>query len=107
MRPTPQLSEITEENVIQAGEEVFTLACTRCHTTHGVNSVVVRFERMYGIGKPFDVEAMKAYMKGMHNVRYYMPPFPGNDAEMDALAKYIAMQQKEPNRAGRCSNKRC
>ncbi len=94
--PYSAVSEITEENVTQAGEEVFILACSRCHTTNGVNSVVVRFEKMYGAGKPLDAEAMKAYMKGIHNVRYYMPPFPGNDAEMDALAKYIAMQQKEP-----------
>ena len=94
--PYAKISEITEANVLEAGEEVFTLACTRCHTTHGINSVVIKFEQMYGTEKPLDVEAMKAYMKGMHNVRYYMPPFPGNDAELDALAKYIAHQQKEP-----------
>jgi mono/diheme cytochrome c family protein len=94
--PYAKVSEITENNVLEAGEEVFTLTCTRCHTTHGINSVVIRFEKMYGKEKPLNVDAMKAYMKGMHNVRYYMPPFPGNDAELDALAKYIAHQQKEP-----------
>jgi len=35
-------------------------------------------------------------MKSMHNVRYYMPPFPGNDAELDALAWYIKNEQAEP-----------
>jgi mono/diheme cytochrome c family protein len=94
--PYASVSEITEENRLKAGEEVFNLACTRCHTTHGINSVVVNFERMYGTEKPLEVEPMKAYMKGMHNVRYYMPPFPGNDAELDALARYIRQQQQQP-----------
>lgn len=94
--PYASVSEITEENKLQAGEEVFNLACTRCHTTHGVNSVVNRFERLYGTENPLNLEAMKTYMKSMHNVRYYMPPFPGNDEELDALARYIQHQQQEP-----------
>lgn len=94
--PYASVSEITEENKFTAGKEVFNLACTRCHTTHGINSIVVNFEKMYGTDKPLDVEPMKAYIKGMHNVRYYMPPFPGNDAELDALALYIQHQQKQP-----------
>ncbi|QGY45469.1 cytochrome c [Maribellus comscasis] len=94
--PYSSVSEITDANRLKAGEEVFNLACTRCHTTHGVNSVVNRFERMYGTENPLNVEAMKAYMKSMHNVRYYMPPFPGNDKELDALAWYIQHQQAEP-----------
>ncbi len=94
--PYTKIAEITSDNILQAGEEVFALTCTRCHTTHGVNSVVVRFEKMYGKDKPLNTEAMKAYMKGMHNVRYFMPPFPGNDEELDALAKYIAHQQQVP-----------
>lgn len=94
--PYSFLSEITEENKTDAGEAVFSLACSRCHTTHGISSVVRKFERMYGTEKPLEVEPMAAYMKNMHNVRYYMPPFPGNDAEMDALASYIVEQQKRP-----------
>lgn len=94
--PYSTISEITDENKLKAGEEVFNLACTRCHTTHGINSVVIKFEKMYGTENPLNVEAMKVYMKSMHNVRYYMPPFPGNDAELDALGWYIQHQQKEP-----------
>jgi mono/diheme cytochrome c family protein len=94
--PYSAISEITEENKLQAGEDVFNLACSRCHTTHGVNSVVNRFERMYGKEAPLNPEAMKAYMKSMHNVRYYMPPFPGNEQELDALAWYIQHQQTQP-----------
>lgn len=94
--PYASVSEINNNNRLTAGEEVFNLACTRCHTTHGINSVVRVFENMYGKDQPLDVETMKTYIKGMHNVRYYMPPFPGNDEELDALAHYIARQQKHP-----------
>ena len=94
--PYSAIKEITAENKTEAGEAVFNIACTRCHTTHGVNSVVRNFELMYGEDKLLEVEPMKAYMKNMHNVRYYMPPFPGNDTELDALAVYIARQQKRP-----------
>jgi mono/diheme cytochrome c family protein len=96
--PYSAIKEITEENKAEAGEAVFNMACTRCHTTHGINSVVRNFELMYGEEKPFDVEAMKAYMKNMHNVRYYMPPFPGNDEELDALAVFIKQQQQRPHK---------
>jgi len=94
--PYSSITNITEENKYQAGKDVFNLACTRCHTTHGVNSVVTNFEIMYGSDKPLNKEAMKTYMKNMHNARYYMPPFPGNDAELDALAEYIVQQQQRP-----------
>jgi cytochrome c553 len=96
--PYSEFSDITEENKIAAGEAVFTLACSRCHTTHGISSVVRKFERMYGNDTPLDAEAMKVYVKSMHNVRHYMPPFPGNDAEVDALAAYVAEQQKRPKK---------
>jgi mono/diheme cytochrome c family protein len=92
------VTEITEENKIAAGEAVFTIACSRCHTTHGISSVVRKFERMYGKENPLNEEAMKVYMKNMYNVRHYMPPFPGNDAELEALASYISEQQKRPRK---------
>ena len=94
--PYASIETITEENKYQAGEAVFNLACTRCHTTHGINSVVRNFEIMYGKDNPLNKEAMKTYMKNMHNARYYMPPFPGNGEELDALAEYIVQQQQQP-----------
>ena len=100
LRHTPYsaLSEVTEENKLVAWEAVFTLACSRCHTTHGISSVVRKFERMYGKEEPLNAEAMKVYLKNMHNVRQYMPPFPGNDAELDALAAFVVQQQKRPKK---------
>lgn len=89
---------ITLENKTDAGRDVFRIACTRCHTTFGLNSIVKKFENMYGAQKPFNKEAMKAYIKNMHNVKIYMPPFPGNESELDALASYIAHLQEQPER---------
>jgi len=89
-------TEVTEKNKLEAGKNVFLIACTRCHTTGGINSVVNRFERLYGKNEPLSIEPMKAYMRNMHNARYYMPPFPGNEAELDALAHYIKSIQQYP-----------
>lgn len=88
--------EITEENKIVAGKDVFMIACSRCHTTHGINSVVDNFGNLYGTDQPFDTEAMKGYINNMHNVRIFMPPFPGNEEELDALAAYIQRLQDFP-----------
>lgn len=87
------VSEITQENKVQAGEEVFMLACSRCHTGQGVNSVVDVFERMMGTKDTLNVNTMKAYMPNMHTGRNYMPPFPGNEAEAEALAVFIRYLQ--------------
>ena len=68
---------------------MFMLSCSRCHTTHGINSVVDVFERMYGVGKPLDEASMEGYIPNMHLGRTYMPPFPGNEDELKALTAYI------------------
>jgi len=83
------VTEITDDNLIEAGKNVFLLTCSRCHTTQGVNSIVYVFERMYGFGKPLNEGSMKAYIPFMHEGRTYMPPFPGTDKELDALVAYI------------------
>lgn len=83
------VTEITPENKVEAGRNVFAIACSRCHTTQGVNSVVDVFERMYGVGKPLDINSMASYIPNMHNGRTYMPPFPGTQEESEALAAYI------------------
>ncbi|RJP19573.1 MAG: cytochrome c [Candidatus Omnitrophota bacterium] len=80
--------EVTEENHLQAGKEVFLIACTRCHTTNGVNGILARLETMYGSDR-WDRDTVLMYLKGMHNVRPYMPPFPGNNAELGALVDYL------------------
>lgn len=89
------VNEVTEENKIEAGKNVFVIACSRCHTAQGVNSILDVFDRMYGLnGKPLDIPSMAAYMPNMHNGRTFMPEFPGNEKEAEALATYIKYLQQ-------------
>lgn len=87
------IREVTADNQISAGREVFEQTCTRCHTVNGVNSIRGQLKKMYG-GKPWKSEVIAAYIENMHRARYFMPPFPGNKAELDALAIYLASLQK-------------
>ncbi|WP_262964531.1 c-type cytochrome [Methylobacter psychrophilus] len=87
------IREITADNQVSAGREVFEQACTRCHTVNGVNSIRGQLKNMYG-EKPWQSEAIAAYVENMHGARYFMPPFPGNKAELDALSVYLSSLQK-------------
>ena len=91
------VKEVTEENKLVAGEQVFMISCSRCHTTHGINSVVDKFENMYSLkaGEKLNGDLMKNYIKHIENARYFMPPFPGNEAELDALVEYIKHLQED------------
>lgn len=89
------VNEVTDDNKIEAGKNVFIIACSRCHTAQGVNSIIDVFDRMYGsTGKPLDVASMTAYMPNMHTARNFMPEFPGNEKEAEALATYIKYLQQ-------------
>jgi mono/diheme cytochrome c family protein len=48
---------------------------------------------MYGEGKPLDIVSVAGYIPNMHVGRTYMPPFPGNEKELDALAHFIKSLQ--------------
>ncbi len=89
------IDQITDENRVQAGEEVFLIACSRCHTTNGLNGVLNKFENLYGADR-WERDTVKAYIRGMHNVRTFMPPFPGNEDELDALTEYIFSLRQFP-----------
>jgi len=90
------VTEITEENKVLAGRDIFMNTCSRCHTanSNGINSIVYVFERMYGFGKPLDENSMAAYIPNMHKGRTFMPPFPGNKKELNALVAYIKQLQQ-------------
>ncbi len=79
-----------------AGEQVFMLACTRCHSVDGAFSVRRRLERMYGPDQPWDADTIAAYLRGMHHARPFMPPFAGHDDERAALAEWLTSLQAAP-----------
>ena len=86
---------VTPDNQIAAGREVFNLACTRCHTVDGVNGIRDVLARMYGDDSAWNSEAIVGYVGAMHEIRPFMPPFPGNEAEKRALAAFLVSLQFE------------
>lgn len=80
---------ITPAGKLTCGRDVFVIACTRCHTTQGVNGIVAKFEDLYGKDKAWDRDAMIAFVENMHGARPYMPPFPGSKDELAAMTDYI------------------
>lgn len=83
---------VTSTNQREAGQEVFLIACSRCHTTNGVNSVTTKLTAMVG-SRPWEKDRLVNFIHGMHITRTYMPPFPGNQAEAEALAVYLQSLQ--------------
>ncbi len=74
---------LTEQRRPAAGEELFIQQCYACHTAGGWNNdLKAQTARM-------SYPAMSSYIRRIHEVRYFMPPFAGTDAEADALAAYL------------------
>jgi len=86
---------VTADNKIEAGRDVFLTTCSRCHTTTGINGITKKFANLYG-ADPWDEAAMLAFIKSMHITRTFMPPFPGNDKEAEALVAYCKNLQSNP-----------
>ena len=87
--------EITTDNRFECGEDVFRIACTRCHTTRGVNGVVQKFEALYGRGA-WNPDDLQLTIRTMHVSRPYMPPFPGKESELAVLVDYLCKLQEFP-----------
>jgi hypothetical protein len=87
------IRSIDSENEVEAGRELFTLTCTRCHTVDGVNGIRGVLTTMYGMDRRWDPETISLYVGGMHNARPFMPPFPGTKREREALGRYLAQLQ--------------
>jgi mono/diheme cytochrome c family protein len=87
--------DINEGNRLEAGREIFRIACTRCHTTSGNNGVLAKLARMYGWTE-WDASTLQTYLRSMHNARPFMPPVPGTDAELAALADYLIALRDQP-----------
>lgn len=83
------------ETDVQAGKDVFMIACSRCHTGSGINAVRAHFQRMYG-DQPWTPDLTAGYMEGMHFARPYMPPFPGTAEELRQLGEYLSLLQPAP-----------
>ncbi|MDZ7292007.1 MAG: c-type cytochrome [candidate division KSB1 bacterium] len=81
-----QQREITEQNQIVAGKEIFRVQCQSCHTVAAYRGV-----KQYLQQRNWDentIQQMLGSLDVMHNG--VMPPFAGTEAEKSALAAYLA-----------------
>jgi len=75
--------ELTPENRLNAGEELFIQQCYACHTLRGGNNDIA------SLTEKMSHNALTKYIGRIHEVRYFMPPFAGTEKEAAALAAYI------------------
>lgn len=88
--------EITQENQVKAGEELFRMQCIACHSIDGVR----RSRAMTNRVKGWSEEAIAGFVPYMHEVRDVMPPFAGSDEELKALAAYLHNIVSKHNESG-------
>jgi hypothetical protein len=76
--------EITEENRLVVGRQLFNIMCSPCHSVNGpmrdIKKMSAKYESVY---------AMEAEISGQGKLTRCMPPFPGNNQERHALASFI------------------
>ncbi|RCK77401.1 MAG: Cytochrome c family protein [Ignavibacteriae bacterium] len=83
-----KIKEITDENKLQAGEVGFKLYCASCHIINGYNDVKPLISDL-------DEETIAMIINDLENYRGYMPKFAGNEAEAEAIAKWLYQFNKE------------
>ena len=86
--------QVNGDDPVRAGREVFQIACSRCHTLEGVNSLRANLERIYGRDRAWDAGVVDRYMASMFAARPFMPPFPGTVEERRDLAEFLVSLQR-------------
>ncbi|TFH26862.1 MAG: cytochrome C [Bacteroidia bacterium] len=77
-----KIKELSEDNLLEAGAEIFRLQCLSCHTLDGYNGVKNKTDQLTERG-------LVAMLTGMGKVNSYMPPFAGTQEEKRAVAAWI------------------
>lgn len=94
--------ELTKDNQVAMGGEIFRVECESCHTVSGYRGV-----KQFIALRRWDQDKIRGMLGGlylMHNG--VMPPFAGTDAERDALAAYLGtLQPGKPATAGPANGK--
>lgn len=88
------VKEVTDENMYEAGEELYKGQCLSCHTVDGWRERRAFANRLNG----WTEETIDQYITTLHETRPFMPPFVGTDEEKKALAHYlhkVANDEKE------------
>ncbi|MHC1790177.1 cytochrome c [Solidesulfovibrio sp.] len=77
------IKDVTPENRLAAGRELFAIQCLGCHSIGGPIKNIQKYTSHIG------VEGVEAYLTGQGKIRTHMPPFLGSPAERNALAAYV------------------
>jgi mono/diheme cytochrome c family protein len=81
--------ELTPDNQVAVGREIFRVECASCHTPNSYRGLKHYLElRQWDQTK---IQAMLGGLEFMHNS--VMPPFAGTDSERGALAAYLSSIQ--------------
>lgn len=83
-----KVREVTPQNRLLAGQELYRHQCATCHTVGGLNDIVAKFPG----AKP---EGILPFLGALNDVQPFMPPFAGTPAEREALAAYLASLQPQ------------
>jgi cytochrome bd-type quinol oxidase subunit 1 len=75
--------KISQKNMMAAGNELFNISCSQCHSNGGFMNDIKVLIKDYS---PFGLEAL---LTGIGKRNTYMPKFYGTDLERKALAKYL------------------
>jgi len=81
--------EVDPERPEQSGEEVFRVLCASCHTVDGYNSI--RFAV-----KGWSQSMIDYQLQHLNELKAFMPPFTGTEAERQALAQWLAGLNPQP-----------
>ncbi len=84
----PSGESATEADSLVLGQAVFKASCLRCHSVDGYNSV-----RALVNGR--SVQFLRQTLDQLDKIKSAMPPFPGTDAEKDALTRYLHSLQNK------------
>lgn len=79
------VDEVTEDNMYEAGEEIYKGQCLSCHTVDGWRERRAFATRLNG----WTEESIDSYIETLHETRPFMPPFVGTDEERKALAHFL------------------
>jgi len=75
--------EINDDNIFEAGREIFKLQCICCHSVGGpLNDILP-------VTKKFTVFSMDSQLNGQGKINDYMPRFMGTRSERLALSRFI------------------
>ncbi|NLW82369.1 MAG: cytochrome C [Desulfovibrionales bacterium] len=75
--------EVTPDNALDAGKEIFRGQCASCHSIGGPLNDIKPLTAVFGRF------AMESMIRGMGKIHSYMPRFAGTELERGALASYI------------------